>query len=72
MARQSVEEPPAAAAPGPDRLLSAAEVAQRLGVAKDWVYRRSQSLPFAVRLGGHVRFSAAGLERYLKGRRAAP
>lgn len=51
-----------------EHLLTAAEVAARLGVSKDWVYRRTGRLPFAVRLDGHARFKAAGLERYLKTR----
>ena len=54
--------------PAGEHLLTAAEVAARLGVSKDWVYRRSGRLPIAVRLDGHVRFQAAGLERYLKTR----
>src|SRR5687768_7898252 len=58
----------ASTAPQPvaERLLTAHEVAARLSVSKDWVYRAK--LPFAVRLDGHVRFKASGLERYLKTR----
>lgn len=51
-------------------LLTAVQVAERLCVSTDWVYRRTRSLPFAVRIGGHVRFSADGLASYVKNRRA--
>ncbi len=69
VARRPSEEL-SAPTPATERLLSAAEVAARLGVSKDWVYRRSRTLPFALRLDGHVRFSAIGLEKYLRLRRS--
>lgn len=54
----------------PDRLLTAVEAAQRLGVAKRWIYRHADSLPFTRRLtGGTLRFSARGLERWKESRR---
>lgn len=52
---------------GPDRMLTAEEVAERLGVSKRWVYRQQESghLPFAVRLSENtLRFSEQGLERW--------
>lgn len=61
--------PPQAAA-GPDQLLDVAEVADRLGVSKRWVYRRADKLPFTRRLtSGALRFSERGLERYQAGKR---
>lgn len=55
---------------GADRLLTVAEAAQALAVSRAWVYRRSKTLPFAVRLdGGALRFSATGIEKYLRARR---
>jgi hypothetical protein len=49
----------------PDRLLTADEAAARLGVTKDWLRRRS-TLPFVVKLSeGVVRYSAAGIARYI-------
>jgi len=52
-----------------DRLLDVAEAARLLGVSVDWVYRRAAKLPFAIRLGpGILRFSAAGLARYIQQR----
>jgi predicted DNA-binding transcriptional regulator AlpA len=53
-----------------DRLLDADEAAQKLGVDRQWLYRRSKCLPFVVRLDGQLRFSLCGIESYIaKGRR---
>lgn len=51
----------------PDRLLTAAEVAERLGVPKTWVLEsaRSGAMP-CVRLGRYVRFQWADVERWLE------
>jgi excisionase family DNA binding protein len=49
-----------------DRLLTVTEAAQRLACSKDWLYRHR--LPFAVRNGRQLRFSADGLERYIRQR----
>jgi hypothetical protein len=49
-----------------DCLLTAAEVAQRLRVTKEYVYRNAPKYPFTVREGRYVRFSQAGLARYLE------
>jgi predicted DNA-binding transcriptional regulator AlpA len=55
--------------PDADRLLTAAQAAQKLGAAEDWLYRHANTLPFAVRVGKkHLRFSAAGMERYIRQR----
>lgn len=55
--------------PDGDRLLTAAEAAQKLGATEDWLYRHANTLPFAVRMGKkHLRFSAAGMERYIRQR----
>jgi len=52
--------------PGPDVLLTAEQVAERLGTTVRYVYARSRIFPFVVRLPGRsIRFSARGLERYL-------
>lgn len=51
-----------------DQLLTAEEVAQRLRVTKGFVYRKADTYPFTVHQGRYVRFSQAGLERYLKQR----
>lgn len=62
-------EPPSADA---DRLLTAEEAAERLAMSRDWVYRHARRLPFTVRLDGSaLRFTAHGIDRYLRQRRAA-
>ena len=68
-ARLQASAPHATPAPtrasGPDRLLTAEEVSDRLGVSKRWVYRKADGLPFTKRLsGGTLRFSERGLERW--------
>lgn len=57
-----------APAPETDRLLDAREAAARLGMTPDWLYRRAPRLPFTVRLGRALRFSAAGIDRYIRAR----
>ena len=53
-----------------DRLMTADEVAASLGVPKRWVQRRARRLPFARLISAHaVRYSAAGLKRWLEHRR---
>lgn len=49
----------------PDRLLTAREVAPRLGCSVRYVYAKKDTFPFTVSVGTLVRFSAAGLERWL-------
>ena len=65
----------AAGAPdiGPaDRLLDVREAAALLDVRPRWLYDRARTLPFARKLGGRtLRFSEAGLRRWLERRRAA-
>lgn len=54
-----------------DNLLNVKQAAARLSVTEDWLYRHAQRLPFTVRLGpGQVRFSAAGIERFIRTRLA--
>ena len=51
---------------GHDENLSIDEAARRLGVSKDFLYRTK--LPFKVRIGRRVLFSARGLERWNQAR----
>jgi predicted DNA-binding transcriptional regulator AlpA len=48
-----------------DRLITAKEVAKRLGVSGGWVYHR-KDLPFEVRLGTVRRFSESGLAEFIR------
>lgn len=53
-----------------DQMLTVKDVAKRLSVDPDWLYRRSDSLPFARKLSDRtLRFSERGLERWLETRR---
>lgn len=53
----------------PDRLLDVEEAARRLSVSPDTLYRKARDLPFVVRLGHLVRFSSAGIDRFIRTRR---
>ncbi len=55
-------------APTTDRLLGVDEAAARLATSPDWL-RRHGELPFVVRLSaGQVRYSEAGIERFIRRR----
>jgi hypothetical protein len=49
----------------PDRLITAKDVAKRLGVSCVWVYHR-KDLPFEVRFGTVRRFSESGLTEFIR------
>jgi excisionase family DNA binding protein len=49
---------------GPDRNLDIQEAARILGVSRGYLYRHAESLPFTVRIGRRLLFSAEGLERW--------
>lgn len=51
-----------------DNLLTAREVADRLGLSLDAVYRKKDSWPFTLRIGRSVRFSERRLGRWLSKR----
>lgn len=51
-----------------DRLLGVSEAAELLGMADDTLYRKAASLPFTVREGRSLRFSRAGIEKYIRTR----
>jgi predicted DNA-binding transcriptional regulator AlpA len=55
--------PPAPAEP--DVLLDVERAAKRLDVSKDWLYRHPD-LPFRVPIGRHVKYSAAGIDRWIR------
>ena len=54
-----------------DRFMTAEQVAPILGVTPRWLYRHARKLPFTRRLSRKaLRFSEAGLRRYLASRRS--
>jgi excisionase family DNA binding protein len=48
-----------------DTLLTVTEASARLSLGEDWLYRNARKLPFTVRVGRQVRFSARRLEAYI-------
>jgi predicted DNA-binding transcriptional regulator AlpA len=57
---------PSAQPPVEDRLLKIADAADRLGVTRDWLRRRTDELPFVVKLSeGVVRYSSKGMDRWI-------
>ena len=38
---------------------------RRLAISTDTLYRKARELPFTVRIGGNVRFSAQGISRFI-------
>jgi excisionase family DNA binding protein len=60
---------PAPAAPQSDELLDADEAARRLGISKDYLYRHHARLPFTRRMGRGLRFSALGIQTYIRRQR---
>jgi excisionase family DNA binding protein len=53
----------------PDSLLSIAEAAATLGMSRSYLYRNADKFPFVRREGRSLRFSASGIQQYLRGRR---
>ena len=51
-----------------DELLDVKEAAHRLNLSEDHLYRNSNGLPFTVRIGRRLRFSAQGIERFIRQR----
>lgn len=60
---------PRAPTNGHDRLLKVGDASQRLGISTDWLYRHADELPFAVREGGALRFSEAGIAEWIERKR---
>ena len=57
-----------AAAQPSDRLLDVPEAAELLGMAEETLYKKAGTLPFTVREGRSLRFSKAGIEKYIRSR----
>ena len=64
---------PESAEPSPqdaDKTVDVQDAAQLLGMSPTWVYRHADTLPFTRRVGRRaLRFSVAGIRRYLASRR---
>ena len=55
-----------AQAPKDDKLLTIEEVCKILNVSEEWIYHHAKKLPFVRKLGGMLRFSNNGLQRYIE------
>ena len=70
LARTATPAEPVAQVPPRDQadtLLTVSEAAERLGVARSWLYRHATALPFARKLGHRtLRFDARGLEHWAR------
>jgi predicted DNA-binding transcriptional regulator AlpA len=49
-----------------EQLLDVEAASQRLGVSRDYLYRHHAELPFTHRMGKALRFSASGMEKWLR------
>ncbi len=49
-----------------DALLNVRAAAAKLGVSASYLYRHAAKMPFTVRVGRGLRFSAAGIDRYIR------
>jgi len=57
------------AAPRDDKLLTVEQVCEILNATQEWVYHNAKKLPFVRKIGGMLRFSANGLQRYIESRK---
>ena len=60
----SLSTEPKHSSEAPDENLSVDEAARRLGVSRDYLYHHAPKLPFTVRIGRRLLFSARGLEQW--------
>ncbi len=51
-----------------DQLLTAEQAARKLGRSRDHMYRHADQYPFTVRNGRALRFSEAGIEKFIRQR----
>jgi predicted DNA-binding transcriptional regulator AlpA len=49
-----------------DKALDVTEAAERLGMSESWLYREASRLPFTIRNGRKLGFSAKGIADYLR------
>lgn len=52
----------------PDTLLKVGPASEMLGMAQETLYRQANEYPFTVRDGRRLRFSRAGIERFIRSR----
>ena len=67
LARLSSPAPYVRQEAAPDSLLDVREAAGTLGMSASYLYRHSEQFPFTRRVGRSLKFSAAGIQNYLRG-----
>jgi excisionase family DNA binding protein len=55
--------------PRDDKLLTVEQVCEILNTSEEWLYHNAKKLPFVRKVGGLLRFSSNGLQRYIESRR---
>jgi predicted DNA-binding transcriptional regulator AlpA len=60
--------PTEASADPEDRLLDVAEAAEKLHLSQTYLYRNHKRFPFTVRVGNSLRFSSAGIAKWIRTR----
>jgi excisionase family DNA binding protein len=63
---ESMLQKAARAAAPKDELLTIEQVCEVLKVSDEWVYHHVKKLPFVRKVGGMLRFSSNGLQRYME------
>lgn len=53
-----------------DEMLELAPAAKLLGMSESWLQKRGKKLPFQKKIGGRVKFSRRGIDRWLQTRKA--
>jgi excisionase family DNA binding protein len=57
------------ALPRDDKLLTVEQVCEILNTSKEWLYHNAKKLPFVRKVGGLLRFSSNGLQRFIESKR---
>ena len=54
------------ATPRDDKLLTVEQICEILNTSEEWLYHNAKKLPFVRKVGGLLRFSSNGLQRYIE------
>lgn len=57
------------ASPRDDKLLTVEQVCEILSTSEEWLYHNAKKLPFVRKVGGLLRFSSNGLQRFIESKR---
>ena len=54
---------------GEDRVVNIEEAVNILSVSESWIYHHAKKLPFARKVGGTLRFSVNGMQRWMESKK---